>query len=181
MWNPFTKPPTPEEMVRKWKAGIRAQERQLDRQVRNIEMEEMKTKKALNELAKKNDTKLSLRKVAGTLQKSTHVMKVVNNLVKIPELHVSVQEMSKEMMKAGIIEEMTMDAMESLDESDIEDEVNEEVEKVLFEVTNGILGKAETIKVPGKTYTEPNAAIIEDADDGVDLDEMRSRLSALKG
>lgn len=38
-------------------------------------------------------------KIAGTLQKSSEVMSMVNNLVKLPEISAQMQEMSKEMMK----------------------------------------------------------------------------------
>lgn len=38
-------------------------------------------------------------KIAGTLQKSSEVMSMVNNLVKLPEISAQMQEMSREMMK----------------------------------------------------------------------------------
>ncbi|OLY83613.1 Charged multivesicular body protein 3 [Smittium mucronatum] len=219
MWNLFAKPPTPEELVRKWKSGIRAQERQLDRQVRNIEIEEQKTKKTIAELAKKKDLKscrilakeivrsdkqknriiaskaqlnsismelqrqLAMKKVAGTLHKSTVVMKTVNSLVKVPEIQRSMMEMSREMMKAGIIEEMTMDVIDALDEEDLEDEVDQQVEQVLFEVTKGILGKAGSVNSNPALVNNPIPDELEDEEDDsvLDLDEMRNRLSALKG
>lgn len=38
-------------------------------------------------------------RVAGSLQKSTEVMKAMQNLVKIPEIQATMRELSKEMMK----------------------------------------------------------------------------------
>lgn len=38
-------------------------------------------------------------KIAGTLQKSAEVMNLVNQLVKLPEIHKTMQEMSMEMTK----------------------------------------------------------------------------------
>lgn len=76
-------------------------------------------------------------KVAGHLQKSTEVMKLVNGLVKLPQISQTMQDLQKEMMKAGIIEEMLEDVMDMDDVDDIEEEAEEEVEKVLFELTNG--------------------------------------------
>lgn len=38
-------------------------------------------------------------KIAGTLQKSSEVMSMVNSLVKLPEISMQMQEMTKEMMK----------------------------------------------------------------------------------
>ena len=42
---------------------------------------------------------LGLAKVAGTLSKSTEVMKIVNDLMRTPQLMQTMQQMSKEMMK----------------------------------------------------------------------------------
>ncbi|PVU90965.1 hypothetical protein BB561_004634 [Smittium simulii] len=216
MWNPFAKPPTPEEMVRKWRSSLRAQERQLDRQIKNIEMEETKIKKELKNLAAKNNTKLcrtlarelvkskqqknriittkvqlnsvsmelqrqlSLKKISGSIQKSVHVMATVNNLVNVPELQSVMQQMSKEMIKSGIIEEMTEDVLDTLDESDLEEEVEEEVEKVLYEVTNGIIGKTPAISAGKQVQADQTS--YDNADEEVlDLEEMRNRLSILKG
>lgn len=45
-------------------------------------------------------------RVAGTLSKSTEVMKIINDLVRVPALMQTMQSMAKEMMKAGIIDEV---------------------------------------------------------------------------
>lgn len=74
---------------------------------------------------------LSTLRVAGSLQKSTEVMQAMHKLVSLPEIAASMREMSKEMTKAGIIEEMmeeTMDSMEDQDE--IEEEAQQEIDKV---------------------------------------------------
>jgi hypothetical protein len=49
---------------------------------------------------------LGMVKVAGTLSKSTEVMKIINDLIKVPVLMQTMQSMAKEMMKAGIIDEV---------------------------------------------------------------------------
>lgn len=69
-------------------------------------------------------------------------MQLVNNLIKLPEMAAVMQEMSQEMMKAGIIDEMVQDAIEMGDEDDLEEEAEGEVEKLLFELTDGMLGQA---------------------------------------
>lgn len=79
-------------------------------------------------------------KISHTLQKSTSIMSLVNNLVKLPEISATMQEMSAEMMKAGIIEEMMEDTIEMGDEEGIEEEAEDEVNKVLFELTDGMCG-----------------------------------------
>jgi division protein CdvB (Snf7/Vps24/ESCRT-III family) len=71
--------------------------------------------------------------LAGVLQKSTEVMKAMNNLMKLPQLSQTLTTMAREMEKAGLIEEMVEDA---LDNEDIEDDVEEEVNKVHHTTTH---------------------------------------------
>lgn len=42
-------------------------------------------------------------KVTGAFQKSTEIMKVTNQLIKLPQLNATMREMSMEMMKVGLI------------------------------------------------------------------------------
>ncbi|KAL6055064.1 hypothetical protein STEG23_035307 [Scotinomys teguina] len=86
---------------------------------------------------------LSVLRVAGFLQKSTEVMKVMHNLMKIPEIWATIQELSKDMMKVGISEEMLEDTFESMDDQEEMEEATEmEIDRILFEITIGALGKA---------------------------------------
>lgn len=92
------------------------------------------TKAHLNSVQLQMKTQLSTLRVAGSLQKSTEVMQVMQNLVRLPEIAGAMREMSKEMMKAGIIEEMLEETMESIDDAeDLEEEVQTEVDKVSCE------------------------------------------------
>lgn len=72
---------------------------------------------------------ISTIKVAGCMQKSSEVLASMNKLIKIPELSQACQAMAREMEKAGLIEEMVGDAMDSVDNTD-EEEVDTEVQKV---------------------------------------------------
>merc|ERR1719232_655226 len=98
----------------------------------------------------------------------------------IEEMMEDTMEMSKEMMKAGIIEEMMEDTMESItDADDMEEEANEEIDKVLYELTAGKLGEApaavkDTLPAP---VAEPEVADEESEDD---MEEMQNRLQALR-
>ncbi|KAH6914854.1 vacuolar sorting protein Vps24 [Coprinopsis sp. MPI-PUGE-AT-0042] len=87
----------------------------------------------------------AMMKVTGTLQKSTEIMKLSNALVKLPQISATMREMSMEMTKAGIMEEMLEDTLEMDDDEELEEEADAEVDKVLFELTNGKLGQAGTI------------------------------------
>ncbi|TRY78428.1 hypothetical protein TCAL_06905 [Tigriopus californicus] len=124
-------------------------------------------------------------KMAGSLAKSADVMKAMQQLIKIPELQKTMQDMSKEMMKAGIIEEMMDDTMESLEDGeDMEESVQLEVDKVLSEVladTNQALSKAGRVPEASIDLPEP----VEDEEEAKveveeDLEEMQERLQALR-
>ena len=57
-------------------------------------------------------------------------MQAMQQLVRMPEIASVMQSLSKEMMRAGIIEEMLEDTMEVLEPEGIEEEAEEEVDKV---------------------------------------------------
>ncbi|KAI9094616.1 Snf7-domain-containing protein [Phlyctochytrium arcticum] len=131
------------------------------------------SKAQLNSLTMQMQHQMATMKISGTMQKSTDIMKIVNNLVKLPEISSTMQEMSAEMMKAGIIEEMMQDSIEMADEDDIEEEAEDEVNKVLFEVTDGLLGQAGAIGAPLEDKKEKMK------DEDVEK-AMQARLSALR-
>ncbi|KAJ3331650.1 hypothetical protein HDU76_002608 [Blyttiomyces sp. JEL0837] len=132
------------------------------------------SKAQLNSLGMQLQQQLAAAKVAGTLKKSTDIMKLVNNLIKLPEIHKTMQEMSMEMSKAGIIGEMMEDAIEGLDEEGIEEEAEEEVEKVLSELTDGLLLQGGSVGAPLETKQE------EAVEEEPELDAMQARLAALR-
>lgn len=121
----------------------------------------------------------SVRKIQGSLQKSTAIMKDVNTLVRMPELQTSMYQLSAELVKAGIIEEMVEDAMpvdELLEEE--EDEADAEVDKVLQEILQGKLSQAPA--KPESPVEEVPTAEPEFEDQEATLEQMRDRLEALK-
>ncbi|CAO3684376.1 unnamed protein product [Umbelopsis ramanniana] len=204
---------TPEELVRKWQQEIRAQNRGIERQIRQIEREEAKVKSGIKAVAKRGDTKsckslakelirsrkhverlhtskaqlnsvsmqlnhqLATLKIAGTLQKSAEVMNLVNQLVKLPEIAKTMQEMSMEMTRAGIMDEMISDSFEMMDDEDLEEEADEEVNKVLYQVTEGMMGDATSVA----NLQNPLVAEEEEEEEEPELDMMQKRLEALKG
>lgn len=52
----FSPPPDPAEQMKKWKMELIKQQRQLDHEIRGIELEEAKVKKQIKDAAKRNDT-----------------------------------------------------------------------------------------------------------------------------
>lgn len=140
------------------------------------------TKAHLNSVQMQMKNQLATLRVAGSLQKSTEVMQAMQNLVKLPEIANVMRDMSKEMMKAGIIEEMLEETMESVEDTEeLEEEAQGEVDKVLWELTEGKLGEAPlppTAAAAASVREEPADAEEEDAEE--DLTEMQSRLQALR-
>lgn len=133
---------------------------------------------------------LATIKIAGTLQKSGEVMSLVNRLVRLPEISQTMQQMSMEMTKAGLMDEMISDTMDMMDDEEIEEEADEEVNNVLFQITDGtrslrsffvlltlsvgMLGEAGA--VGPALDKQPAAAEIEDEEEGPELDMMQKRL-----
>ncbi|GAA5861585.1 hypothetical protein JCM3774_002636 [Rhodotorula dairenensis] len=116
----------------------------------NRQKQRMLTSKAqLNSINMQLGHQLAMVKVTGTLQASTEIMKASNSLIKLPQLSNTMREMSSEMMKAGIMTEMLDDSMETLDEADeeLEDEAQAEVDKVLYQLTDGKLGQVDAARV----------------------------------
>ncbi|KAI8917364.1 Snf7-domain-containing protein, partial [Entophlyctis helioformis] len=134
----------------------------------------MHTSKAqLNSLVLSMQEQLGMLKVTGALQKSGEVMKMVNGLVKLPQISAAMQELSQEMMKAGIIEEMVNDTLE-MDDEGLDEEADEEVDKVITELTAGLLGQAGSVgaDLPQEKVKQKQSAKEEE--------DMEARLTALK-
>lgn len=120
----------------------------------------------------------SVRKIEGSIKASTGIMKDVNTLVRMPELTGTMRELSAELMKAGIIEEMVGDTLPDNELLEGEDEeAEEEVEKVLGEILKDQLpaGKAKEEELPAQPVEEEG-----EEDQAEMLEQMRGRLEALK-
>ncbi|EMD40744.1 vacuolar sorting protein VPS24 [Gelatoporia subvermispora B] len=100
------------------------------------------SKARLGSIGNQLQQQLAMIKVTGSLQKSTEIMKLSNALVRLPQISHTMREMSMEMTKAGIMEEMLDDTLELEDDQELEEEADAEVDKVLFDLTNGKLGQA---------------------------------------
>lgn len=121
----------------------------------------------------------AVRKIEGSIKASTGIMKDVNSLVRLPELMGTMQELSKELVKAGVIEEMVGDILpEGQMEDEDEEEAESEVDKVLGEILKDKMGKVAPTPVEA-TPVEPDAEE-EEEDPEEMLSQMRGRLEALK-
>lgn len=121
----------------------------------------------------------SVRKIEGSIRASTGIMKDVNTLVRLPELTGTMRELSQELVKAGIIEEMVDDTLSNQDILEGEDEEAEaEVDKILSEVLKDKLPPS-AAQPEELTPAQPEEE--EEEDQAEMLAQMRGRLEALKG
>ena len=147
--------------------------------VRKHEQRVATSKATLASVGMQVNEAFAMRKIEGSIRNSTGIMKDVNMLVKLPEISGTMRELSQELVKAGIIEEMVSD---SLPEGEImegeEEEAEAEVDKVLGEILKDRVAGAQ---VP----TEPVAPVEaqpeeEEINSEEMLEQMRGRLEALK-
>jgi charged multivesicular body protein 3 len=122
----------------------------------------------------------TVRKIEGSIRSSVGIMKDVNSLVRLPELTGTMRELSQELVKAGIIEEMVGDSMpDNFEEED--EEAESEVDKVLGELLQDKMSKVGATPVmPEPVQEQPVAEDEEEEDAEAMLDQMRGRLEALK-
>ena len=115
----------------------------------------------------------SVRKIEGSIKASTNIMKDVNTLVRLPELTGTMRELSQELMRAGIIEEMVGDTLDNQDLAEMEDEeADAEVEKVLGEVLKD--------KLPA-TAAAPDLAPVNQAEEEEEEEDQEEMLAAMRG
>lgn len=120
-----------------------------------------------------------MRKIEGSIKNSTVIMKDVNMLVRLPELTGTMRELSQELVKAGIIEEMVSDTLENDQLLENEDEEAEaEVDKILGEVLKDRVQMPAT-QVPVEPLAQEPVQP-EEEEEEMDLAQMRGRLEALR-
>lgn len=139
----------------------------------------MYTSKAqINSVQLSMQHQLAMLNMSQSLQKSTEVMHAMNALVRVPEVQATMRELAREMMKAGLIEELVEDSMSAMDGEDLDEAADEEIEKVIMEITAGTLlsaGPAATHE-PG----EAEAAAAASEMTAEEQEELASRLDALR-
>ncbi|XP_024544917.1 vacuolar protein sorting-associated protein 24 homolog 1 isoform X1 [Selaginella moellendorffii] len=142
----------------------------------------------LNSISMHLGESVATAKAVGHLAKSAEVLKMVNNLMKAPEISRTMMELQKEMLKAGVIEEIVNDAVDSaIDTEDMEDEIDEEVDKVLSEVAGETISqlpattKREKMKQPADAEAAPpQQQAVAEGDDEAELEALRARLADVR-
>ncbi|XP_023364189.1 charged multivesicular body protein 3-like isoform X2 [Otolemur garnettii] len=166
----------PKELINEWLLKIRKEMRVVDKQIRDIQREEEKVKRSMKDAAKKGqkDVRVVLAK------EIIRSRKAMQSLVKIPEVQATMQELSKEMMKAGMIEEILENTFESMDDQEeLEEAAEMEIDKILFEITPGALGKVPSKVTDALPETVGAMAASEDKEEEETLEAMQSWLATL--
>ncbi|KAK5712615.1 Vacuolar protein-sorting-associated protein 24 [Elasticomyces elasticus] len=122
----------------------------------------------------------AMKKIEGSIKNSTGIMRDVNSLVRLPELMGTMRELSQELVKAGIMEEMVSD---SLDNDNLaeegEEEAEAEVDKILGEILKDKVDGS-GVQVPSQPLGRQEEPEEEDLESEEMLAQMRGRLEALK-
>lgn len=142
-------------------------------------------KAQMNSVSMMLSEQLATIKAVGHLTKSTEVLKCMNSLVRNKEIATTMRDMSKEMLKSGLIEEMVNDVFEEANGlEDMEEETEAEVNKVLAEIAGEHMASmpaAETHAVAAPVAV-PVEAVREEEEEEEDqeLNSLQARLDAIR-
>ncbi|KAG5465658.1 hypothetical protein CUR178_00369 [Leishmania enriettii] len=134
------------------------------------------SKAQMNSVAMQLQNQLSQMKMSSSLKKSGEIMKEMNSLVKVREIQQSMMAMSKEMAKAGLIEDIMNDTIDEALDDDISDtELENEVNKVVMDVVQGQMDGARVgaSRIPA---VQQQQEVIEDEGE----DELMEKFNALR-
>lgn len=139
-------------------------------------------KAQMNSVSMMLTEQLATVRSVGHLEKSTEVLSAMNLLTRNAAVRDSMREMSKEMAKSGLIEEIVNDALEDIHGvDDLEGETEAEVNKILAELAGEV-----TVSLPAseKTKVAPVAAPKETEPQGetqgVPINDLQARLDAIR-
>merc|ERR1719412_3391568 len=128
------------------------------------------TKAQMNSVCLQIKEQQATLKMAKAMKQSAQISKMMGRLVKLPQLQATMQKMSMEMQKNGLIQEMVDDAMDDAMGVD-DDDVDEEVDKVIMEITGDTLAGIGAIngKLPAQQQEEKS----DDEDEDEAMDAMK--------
>jgi charged multivesicular body protein 3 len=136
------------------------------------------SKAQINSLALQLQQQLGQVRLAGGLKKSSELMRIMNRLIRIPELHHTMQNMSREMARVGLMDEMMDQTLEAMEGEEFHEEVDQEVNTIMLEVTKSVLSEVGVVSSELSTTEEGRAVTEETTQDH--LTRIRERLDILK-
>ncbi|CAM9323239.1 unnamed protein product [Phaeothamnion confervicola] len=152
--------------------------RRIWRQVRATKARLYEGRAQMNSVNMQLQQQLALIKVSGCMKKSAEVMAAVGKLVKIPELQQTMTDLAREMERAGLVEEIVTEGLEALDGDSVESDAALEVDRVVAELTAGLLVGA--VDAPtGVPQQEVQQQEVGTEEDTGEMEEMKARLQSL--
>lgn len=146
------------------------------------------TRAMMNNMSMQLSATQAMVKAAGCMQRSTEVMKSLNDMHKIGQMNQDMHALAREMEKSGMIEEILNEGFEAMDGEEVDEEATAEVDKVVSELTEGLFEGTNVVPealpsrqpeaaaaAPAAAEEAPAASEPEDAD----VEALRSRLQAL--
>ena len=103
----------------------------------------------------------------------------MQSLVNVPEVHNTMQELSREMMKAGIMDEMVEEVLDTMEP--LEEEADGEVENVILEITQGKRGAS--LSLPERSIDLPELPaeqLEEEAETEAQVDEVQDEVEQMR-
>lgn len=187
---------------RRAQRGEPSRQRQAQTEMRGLARELIRTRRAAARLVTSKaqlasvqmqvSEAFAMRKIEGSIKASVGIMRDVNSLIRLPALAQTMRELSEELVKAGIIEEMTQEILPETDLlEDEEEEAEGEVDKVLGEILKDRMEKAGPLPsvpvpqqpqqqhVPAQQQQQPEEEEDEEDTEAM-MDQMRNRLEALR-
>ena len=153
-------------------------------QIRRAKERLLMAKAQLNSVSMALQNALALKKIQGIMSKSTDIMSSMSKLMNVPELKTTIAEMSREMERAGLIEEMIGDTFSMTESDEFEAEVDKEINNVIAEITSEMLapaGKTPSNKLRNIKNGEIKEVIIDENQEKSDVDADLARLQARLG
>lgn len=118
-------------------------------------------------------------KVFGAMKQSAMLMARMNELINVKQVSHVALAMSKEMMKMGVIQECIEDVFEEIDDDELEEEAQAEIDKVLYEVTNGKFGSIGVVPTSDDVDHKENLDA-SDQEEDVQMEDLQARLAHIR-
>jgi len=115
------------------------------------------------------------QRVVSTVGQTAGLMQSLNSMMRAPEVRAVATAMSKEMTKAGIIEEMVEESFEAIDDPDMDELADGAVDQVMSEIMSEYKTKA-----PSAGKASVNVQEVLEEEDAKAAAEMEERLQQLR-
>eukprot|EP00758_Cryptobia_borreli_P005789 Tbor_TRINITY_DN4987_c8_g3::TRINITY_DN4987_c8_g3_i1::g.9817::m.9817/K12193/VPS24, CHMP3; charged multivesicular body protein 3 len=123
----------------------------------------------MNSISMQLQHQMSQLKMAGTISKSTEIMTSMNQLMRAGEVREVAMALGREMMKAGLIDEMISETMDDVIGDGVEEEeLEEEVAKVVDEMMQSKMAgtRITTSRIPVNNNNSSNVCVSQGVREG---------------